>query len=406
MEGHSLIKKSAAKSDNQSLPRLCYIGDVPVEASYHGSALLYRLLQKYPAQNLLIVEQSLRRSMPTRRLANVRYEELQTYAGRFLYTRFNRLIASYMTVSAERQARHVQELLGEFQPEALLTVAHGFSWLAASAFARRNNLPIHVIYHDDWPQMVNLIRPIKKWMNYRFKGLYQHAASRLCVSPVMVDEYQRRYGLKGTVLYPARAHDALCFDKPVENDKPKNRPFTLAFAGSLDTGDYVRQLCALSRMIGKVGGRLLLFGPFEYKYLIARGIDAQNVVMGGLVKSAELIRRLRDEADVLFLPESFEEAQNNTIDLSFPSKLTDYTATALPILMWGPKLGAAIRWAESEPGVAAIVTEADENVMAAILEKLASDQAWRRRLGAAAAEIGKKYFSAQSAQTIFYQALC
>ena len=108
----------------------------------------------------------------------------------------------------------------------------------------------------------------------------------------------------------------------------------------------------------------------------------------------------------MFLPESFEEAQKDMIDLSFPSKLTDYTATALPILIWGPKLVAAIRWAESEPGVAAIVTEANENVMAAMLEKLASDHAWRRRLGATAADIGKKYFSAKRAQAVLYEALC
>ena len=81
MGGHSVFEGTAANSDKPSLPRLCYIGDVPVEASYHGSALLYRLLQEYPAQNLVIVEQSLQRSLPTRRLANVRYEELQTYGG-------------------------------------------------------------------------------------------------------------------------------------------------------------------------------------------------------------------------------------------------------------------------------------------------------------------------------------
>ena len=38
------------------LPRLLYLGDVPVEASYHGSALLYRLLQAYPAERLTIIE--------------------------------------------------------------------------------------------------------------------------------------------------------------------------------------------------------------------------------------------------------------------------------------------------------------------------------------------------------------
>ena len=130
--------------------------------------------------------------------------------------------------------------------------------------------------------------------------------------------------------------------------------------------------------------------------LLANGLDVDNVVMGGLLPSMELVRRLRMEADVLFVPESFEEAQSGELDLSFPSKLTDYTATALPLLIWGPKESAAVRWASSEPGVAAVVTEPDENAMAVMLKKLAAELAWRRDLGATAFEVGKRYFSART----------
>src|SRR4051812_48302616 len=38
------------------LPRLLYVGDVPVEASYHGSALLHRLLSDYPHEKLTVIE--------------------------------------------------------------------------------------------------------------------------------------------------------------------------------------------------------------------------------------------------------------------------------------------------------------------------------------------------------------
>ena len=107
----------------------------------------------------------------------------------------------------------------------------------------------------------------------------------------------------------------------------------------------------------------------------------------------------------LFLNRS-RKAQSGELDLSFPSKLTDYTATALPLLIWGPKGSAAVRWASSEPGVAAIVTEPDENAMAAMLQKLATELDWRRDLGATAFEVGKRYFSPERAQTIFYEALC
>jgi hypothetical protein len=48
------------RPDDQStvstLPRLSYLGEVPVECSYHGSALLWRLFESYPPEDLLIVE--------------------------------------------------------------------------------------------------------------------------------------------------------------------------------------------------------------------------------------------------------------------------------------------------------------------------------------------------------------
>lgn len=389
----------------EMLPRLCYIGDVPIEASYHGSALLYRLVQKYPAQNLIVVEQNYRRSIPGRRLANVRYEELRTnYMVRFLNTRIHALAGGWITLNAARQARNVRGVLREFRPQAILTVAHGFSWLAASAFAERYKLPLHLIVHDDWPRMAS-VGPVKPWMERRFCSVYRRAASRLCVSPVMVEEYERRYGVSGTVLYPSRAYDTPCISDIGEIKPPRDRPFTIAFAGSLNTGDYIRQLIALSRMVGKFEGRMLLFGPYDDKSLIANGLNVNNVVIGGLLPYAELVRRLRTEADVLFIPESFEEARTGELDLSFPSKLTDYTATALPLLIWGPKESAAVMWASSEPGVAATVTEADDSAMAAMLQKLTTDLAWRRNLGAAAFEVGNRYFSPRRAQTILYDAL-
>ena len=51
----------------KALPRLCYLGEVPIECSYHGSALLWRLFENYPPKNLLIVE-GVHRSSVERRL--------------------------------------------------------------------------------------------------------------------------------------------------------------------------------------------------------------------------------------------------------------------------------------------------------------------------------------------------
>ena len=75
MKSENLVTGAGDAGETQSLPRLLYIGDVPVEASYHGSALLYRLLEDYPKERLKIVEAGVQLSRPERRLAGVAYED-------------------------------------------------------------------------------------------------------------------------------------------------------------------------------------------------------------------------------------------------------------------------------------------------------------------------------------------
>jgi glycosyltransferase involved in cell wall biosynthesis len=383
------------------LPRLCYIGDVPIEASLHGSTLLYRLLQNYPSGSIVAVEQECQLSLPDRRLPEVRYEQLRNRVGRLLTTRFHVLAKSWLTITAERKAQQIATLLGKFDAQAVLTVAHGFSWLSASAFAERNGLPLHLIVHDDWPRLAPLIPPVSRWMGRRFGDVYRRAASRLCVSPMMVDHYERRYGVRGTLLYPSRASDTPIFERIGHATASRDRPLTVAYAGSLSVEDYIRQVVALSRLLPSVRGRLLLFGP-GHEFLVSRGINVADVTFGGMLSSQQLIRRIHAEADVAFVPESFEPGDPR--ELSFPSKLADYTAAAIPLLIWGPQGSAAVRWATANPGVAAVVTDREEASMANMLLKL-TDSAWREQLSAASVDVGKRYFSAERAEAVFYEAL-
>jgi glycosyltransferase involved in cell wall biosynthesis len=386
------------------LPRLLYVADVPVEASYHGSALIYRLLQSYPSKDLLIAEQSFQKSLPARRLTDVRYEEISVRSGRLLKTRFAVDAAAWLMLTAKFKERRIRNLLGLFRPQAVLTVLHGFSCLAAASFASRNKLPLHLIVHDDWVNLGRHLRsPVRKWAEQRYAQIYRQAASRLCVSPRMITEYRHRFGADGTLLYPSRAPTTPIFETPIDRQELEPHPFTVAYAGSLNIGDYIRQLVVISQMVPKVGGRLLLFGPFDKEKLATQGMNMDVVDYGGLVNSAELISRLRREADVLFVPESFDD--DSGMKLSFPSKLTDYTAAAMPMLIWGPTDSAAVMWAAGEPGVAAVVNDRLGDTVGEMLERLSVDENWRRSLASAACVVGRMYFSPERAISTFHAAL-
>lgn len=387
------------------LPRLLYIGDVPVESSCHGSALIFRLLQNYPTEKLRIIEGSLRNSLPQRRLEGVRYDSITIGWARPLYTRFSRWANLAYSFAARWTVGRVEQSLNGFKPEAVLTVTHDFLWLSAARYARKHSLPLHLICHDDWPRLATVPTVFRNWLEKEFGEVYRQAASRLCVSPYMAEEYERRYGAKGKVLYPSRADSTPAFDLNKHAEVSRKGPFTVAYAGSIATGDYVRQLATLSQLLSPLGGKLLLFGPFDKKLIQAAGMNLSSAVAGGLLSSAELVQRLHEEADVLFLPMSFVASELEAMALNFPSKLTDYTAAALPLLIWGPESSSAVKWAASEPGVAAVVTSSHSCDMEAMLKKLMLHKDWRDELAAKAVLAGNKYFKPTVAYNIFLGSL-
>jgi glycosyltransferase involved in cell wall biosynthesis len=396
---------SPLATGSPALPFLLYVGDVPVEASYHGSALLYRLLQRYPAERLCILEASLQVSQPARRLAGVRYEILPIGQQRWLNTRFHSLVSSWLTLRAVGLTRRISSVLGAFSPEAVVTVAHGFSWLTAAAFARQNHLPLHLIVHDDWPRAVRLPVHIKRWLERRFGEVYRQAASRFCISPFMVEEYEQRYGVRGTLLYPSRAADAPEIAAPPERLGETGRPLVFAFGGNINSGGHLHALRQLAESLLPLGARLHLYGPISQGEAERAGLLQTNVRLCGLVPAAEFIPRMRAEADVLFVPMSFAPEDRANMSLCFPSKLTDYTSAGLPILIYGPEYSSAVRWALENSGLAEVVSVEDEGQLVGAVERLSQVPDHRVRLAVRALEVGRHLFSHAAALSILNAAL-
>ena len=120
-----------------TLPRLVYIGDVPVEASYHGSLLLYRLFSGYPKDKLLVVETDFDRSSPPRRLPNVEYRTLRVRLSRLTRSRLSKLYSIWLLASARFRVGKALRAAANFRPEAVISVAHGYHWITAARVAKR-----------------------------------------------------------------------------------------------------------------------------------------------------------------------------------------------------------------------------------------------------------------------------
>lgn len=381
-------------------PRLLYIGDVPVEASYHGSALLHRLLSDYPLEKLCIVE-SATPSLPSRRLSGVNYHSYPIAKQRWLNTRFHAQATAWFSRVAVRSGPRISATVEAFDCESVLTVAHGFGWLAAADFAARLKLPLHLMVHDDWPRVANVKPAFRNWIDARFASVYRQARTRFCVSPAMRSAYEQRYGVSAEVLYPMRERSAVEFEAPPARLARNVGPFTIAFAGSINSSGYIQALLALQESLSSIGGRLLIFGPLTAVEAERYGLQDAHMTVRGLVRATDLVTCLREEADALFVPMSFALEDRTNMTLAFPSKLADYTAAGLPLLVYGPACCSAVTWARENEGVAEVVDMNDGSHLAAAVARLAVDPSRRLTLARRALEVGRRYFTRDAVQQVF-----
>jgi hypothetical protein len=283
-----------------------------------------------------------------------------------------------------------------------MTVAHGYSWITAAKLATKYEIPLHLIVHDDWLSLCNLPEAQRPWLARIFGSVYRQATSRFCVSQSMAEYYNERYGVEGSVLFPCRAKDSPVFKSPPRKANGSGA-LTCAFAGTVD-GSYVTPLIAVARNLARLRGKLLIFSAFDRHDAECTGLALPNVELRGSFASSDLIRTMRNEADVLFVPMTFMRAHDTEVRISFPSKLTDYTATGLPLLIYGPEHCSAVRWAVNNPGLGEVVTHQDDDALLAALARLC-DANYRWHAGIAALDTGERYFSAERAWQTFCDGL-
>ena len=383
-------------------PGILYVGDVPVEASYHGSALLHRLLSDLAADRLTIIETAAP-SLKERRLPNVNYISHPIGKPRLLNTRFHPYATAWFTHAAQREAQRISQSLNGFAFEGILTVAHGFGWLAAAEIASKRNAPLHLMVHDDWPRVADIAPRFRNWLDQRFGHLYRQAQSRFCVSPAMSRFYEQRYGASASVIYPSRAAGCPDYDEPPAHLVDNDKPFTIAFAGTINSDGYIDALNALQNALRPLNGRLMIFGPLTPDVAQQIGLNDPNTEVCGLLPAAELLNHLRAKAHALFVPMSFAVSDRANMEMAFPSKLADYTATGVPLLIYGPTYCSAVAWAHDNSGVAEVVeTKSD---LSASVAHLANNPDKRIALGKRALDVGREYFTHARVQRLFHQSL-
>lgn len=383
--------------ESQTWKNLALISDLlPRQQGRGGDLAMYRLLGEWPPERLAVLYSAKRGHVATGFPA-ARYASIPDRAvlERGRHTRFD-AYANLLAAWAPPSISSISRGLGTFAPDAVLTVAHDFVWLTAAKWCQLNRVPLHLIIHDDWPEFLRVPRWARHGIHARFAEVLHQAATRLCIAPGMAAEYETRYGVKCDVLMPCRGPDS---PKPTLRVKtPTSGRIIAGYLGGLPVAGYSKALRAFADIVQQVNGSLHLYGSHSHEALQREGLLHDAIIPHASIPWAETYQHLTQHACALFCPVSFQPADATIMRMLFPSKLADYTACGLPIIIWGPDDSSAVAWARARDHAAFVCTDPGGKGIADFLTKLQTDKELAVRYARGALLAGERDFSLTSAR--------
>jgi glycosyltransferase involved in cell wall biosynthesis len=384
---------------------LIYSHEFPQTGSA-GGILLDRLLKDYPADRVRIVGP---KPQPASAPVRFTHHELKMPWRRFEGSRLNKLhrtLRSYGMVPLA-QPRKIDDLLGGFRPEVVLTVMqHGTWYDSAMRYAKARSLPLVTIIHDDNEGFDRVYSFAAGAQRRRDGVFYRFAARRFCVSPEMEEEMARRYRVAGEVLYPNRSENLAPRDPSLNISLRTPGRLTLGFVGNPNYG-YGEQLVKMLPALRAANAKLVAYGH-EPRGAAAPLKEARDVVeLRGFVPTPEEAwEGVKRDCDVLVFPYLNPPGlMERMYSIHFPSKLTEYLAAGLPIVMVGPEAATGVRWARSHPQAVYLLDASAPESWSAEFERLASEAELRSLLAHGALEAAVRDFDPLAIREKFRSAL-
>ncbi len=157
----------------------------------------------------------------------------------------------------------------------------------------------------------------------------------------------------------------------------------------------------LADALASGGHRLIVYTPSN----LPEGFDPGDLEFRPPVSSSDLVRQLHEEADLLLLLTSFEPGLMEVLRTQFPSKLVDYTAAAVPILVVAPEQSSVAAYVQERPMVAELLCDPAPQHVLSTVNSLSKDPERLVSLARGAARAGAEDFGYESVYAKFCEAM-
>lgn len=375
-------------------PNVLLVGDDLPHLGKAGSILLHRLFQDWPDAALLSLGPNPPEGVGTRG-AFVRYDPP---LERWVRSRFVKMVRFLRALGPFQSGNVRASVPADFKPAVVVHVLSTLGYSeSAYHYSRQTGVPLVLIVHDD-PEDFNESYPwARRFIRQRFGCIYRHASRRLCISPEMVTMMRERYGADGEVMYPNRSE--VTTPRPAENSRQLNVPdvLTLGYAGGLNYG-YGPRLLELVPMLREAGTRVRVYGGS----LPHAGCEDVLVNMGRVSPPETLWERVKAECDAVLLPYCFpNHGHQDLYRTHFPSKLPEYLALGMPVVVAGPEYATGVKWGLRNPDACIAITAQSGASWQAALAQLRDDGDLRVKLATNAVQAGNRDFDPVEIRKLF-----
>jgi glycosyltransferase involved in cell wall biosynthesis len=363
-----------------------YICDFPPSNYRGGTVTMSRLLGGYPAERLTVLSSSYENSIAPRE-GRLSCQHLifptTNQTGRWGVGRLKALLDWFLipvlvAVALGAVIRH--------RSTAMITIAHGYFFVAASAASLLSNVPLILVVHDDWVTATRSTSYILRWFaRPLFRLSSRQAAHVYAVSPGMQSMLKEKFGIESELQLPVAGPRAPHESDPVKEETSRTGPLRIVYAGTLslavdDAFDLLIELVRSDKLreLGLDDWELHLYVLATPQQAVEKGWNNQRIVVHGWVGQDEVASALA-RADVLFLPFSFREDQRFATEQAFPAKTSDYLSSGKPIVVFAPAYSSVARYAR-EYDCAEVIDEPDLDLLARAIVRVASSAEYRLRL--------------------------
>jgi hypothetical protein len=258
----------------------------------------------------------------------------------------------------------------DFKPEYIYIVPYTYKDIYfINKMIKIFNIPIIMHIYDDWIYhnrngIFNfIIGPISR---YKFSKLYKKTSINLCISEKMSEVYEKRYGKKSYTFHNPVNLNIWNINKQINYQKDI---FNIVFIGTVGEHNF-KEIMLLIQVVNKIPHNIVinLYGSIRKKYLYDELLKEKNININGLIDHDD-VPNVLNQADILFLPMSFNKKQRNYIRYSMPTKFTEYLATQKPILVFAPRNFAITEYV-IKYDCAYLVSEFNENLLYNVLSNI------------------------------------